>query len=206
MKLILFKRLPKDVILAFSGGLDSSVLLSVMLKMKLNVTLLFIHHATAFCDVEEEFAKNIAQRYSLELIIHRIRQFDGTGSKEAYWSVERRKIYFKMDKLVVTANHLDDAVESYVMSTFQGTVKLLDYQNQNIARPLICTTRKKIQEYANYHQIEYLTDPSNSDPGFGLRNKVRLMLMPDVNSCFPGLRKTVARLIREKEIKKEKTA
>jgi tRNA(Ile)-lysidine synthase len=71
--------------------------------------------------------------------------------------------------------------------------------NRNILRPLLGTTKKQILEYANYHNLTYLTDPTNDDPDYCLRNKVNRLVMGGIKTCFPGVEKTVKRLIQEKE-------
>jgi len=199
MKISFFKRINTPVYLAFSGGVDSAVLLHLLVKRKVDVKLLFIHHRGNFCDEEQLFAENLSKELGIELLVKQIEAFKGPGSKEAYWSRERYKIFQAMDRMVLTGHHLDDAVEWYIMSTFQGTPKILEYQNNNVIRPLICTPKSKIYEYAQNRNLEHLSDPSNSDPNSGLRNKTRIKLMGSVHECYPGLRTTVCRLIREKE-------
>jgi len=198
MRISFFERINKPVYLAFSGGVDSTVLLHLLILRNVDVSLLFIHHCGDFCDEEQRFSEKLAKELNLNLIIKKIEPFNGIGSKEAYWSRERYKIFQSMDRLVLTGHHLDDAVEWYIMSTFQGTPKILDYRNNNVIRPFICTPKSKIYEYAQRRHLEYLTDPSNLDPQSGLRNKTRLKLMDNVHDCYPGLRTTVCRLIRSK--------
>ncbi len=198
MRLSFFERIDFPVYLAFSGGIDSMVLLHLLILRKIDVKLLFTHHQAEFCNEELKFSQAVSSKYGIELIVKSIKAFDGIGSKEAYWSRQRHNIYQQMDRVVLTGHHLDDAVEWYVMSTFQGTPKLLDYKGANICRPFICVPKTKIQEYANRRNIDYLTDPSNLVASSGLRNQVRLTLLPKAHECFPGLRKTVSRLIVEK--------
>ena len=88
------------------------------------------------------------------------------------------------------------------MSTFQGTVKLLNHVNGNVHRPMIITAKKTIYEYANKYNLTYLKDPTNEDSTFNLRNKVRLELIGSVKNCFPGISTTVKRLIVAKEKRK----
>jgi tRNA(Ile)-lysidine synthase len=194
-------KLPRTVYLAFSGGIDSCVLLDILIKRKFNVVLLFVDHNTQWCNKELAFTKEIAKKYNIDYIVKTISLFDKSTSLECFWSKERNKIFQSMDRPVLTGHHLDDAVEWYVMSTFQGTVKLLDYQNKNVLRPLLITDKETIISYSKEHNVEYISDPSNKDISFNLRNKVRLNLLPNVFESFPGLRKTVKKLILFKESK-----
>ncbi len=206
MKLNLIKSLGhykfKSVYLAFSGGIDSCVLLHTLLKRNIEVELLFIHHNTEWCNTELDFTKHIAEKYNISYRVYHISQYDNTTSKECFWSVERNKIFQEMVKPVFTGHHLDDSVEWYIMSAFQGQPKVLDYNNQNVYRPMLLIDKEKINEYAKVHNLEYLEDPSNSDNSFNLRNKVRNLLIPKVKQSFPGIHTTVKKLILKKESNK----
>jgi tRNA(Ile)-lysidine synthase len=203
-KLHFLSRPNKDVYLAFSGGIDSVALLHTLLRRKYIVELLTIDHGNEFAKQEVEFCKKTAQSLGLEYMIFAIPEFDKSTSLEAFWSVHRNDIFQSMDKQVCTGHPLDDAVESYLMSTFQGTPKLLEHINRNLHRPLITNTKQAIIEYANQYNLTYLTDPTNADPTFNLRNKVRAQLVGSVKNCFPGIHTTVKRLIVQKHNNKQK--
>ena len=189
---------PKDVYLAFSGGVDSMVLLHNLLRRGYSVTLLFVDHLNSFAQEELLFCERIASTYNLKYEVFKIPPFDKSTSLEAFWSTERNKIYQTRDKAVLVGHHLDDAVETYLMAACQGTNRLLDPVNRNVYRPMITNTKKAIIEYANKYQLTYLTDPTNLDPNFNLRNKVRLQLVGNVKACFPGIYTTVKRLTVQK--------
>lgn len=196
---------PKDIYLAFSGGVDSAVLLHVLLRRKHNVTLLTVDHGNEFAKQEVEFCKKTALDYGLDYKIFTIPEFDKSTSLEAFWSKHRNEIFQSMDKVVVVCHQLDDCCEWMLMSTCQGTPKLMEHINRNVHRPMITTPKKTILEYANKYNLTYLTDPTNADPTFNLRNKVRLQLMGSVKACFPGIQTTVRRLIIQKHTKRNET-
>lgn len=190
---------PKDVYLAFSGGVDSMVLFLSLLRKKHKVTLLFIDHQNGFSDVEHEFAKKISNQYNVPLKYVPIEPYTDTSlSREAYWSRKRFDVFQQQDKPVVVGHHLDDAVEWYVMSSMQGCSKLLDPITGNVIRPMLTNKKVDIIIYANAYNIPYITDPSNSQPSYCLRNKVRHELIGSIKNCFPGIQTTVKRLILEK--------
>lgn len=199
MKLTYFSKPPQDVYLAFSGGIDSVALLHNLIKRKFKVTLLHVHHNTKWCDEERNFAIDTAKECGIELVTFTIPKYDKSTSLESFWSKHRNDIFLSMDKPVLTGHNLDDAIEWYIMSTFQGTVKLLNYQNRNILRPMLGIRKADIVKYVKFFKLEYLEDPTNDNLEFNLRNKVRHALLPNVEMIFPGIAKTVLRLIREKE-------
>lgn len=182
---------------AFSGGVDSVVLVHVLLQKGYKLTLINIDHLDDWSKKEIAFTIETAERYSLDYLIRSITRVPEHGeSKEAIWSRERDYIFQRLDGPVLVGHHLDDAVEGYVMNTLgQGKAYVLDYKNKNIIRPLILVKKKKIIEYAKKHDLVYLSDPTNQDNNFNLRNKVRNFLLPEIMKVFPGVQTTVKKLL-----------
>lgn len=203
MKIHFFSELPKKCYLAFSGGVDSVVLLDTLLRRNYEVTLLFVHHNTDFSDIENKFVIKTSIERNLYIAQASISPHNHKClSLEAYWSEERNKVFQSMDLPVYTAHHLDDCVESYVMTSMQGCSKLILPRNGNVYRPMILTPKENIIAYASEKNLLYLTDPSNFDTKISLRNKVRHNLIPHIKECFPGINKTVKKLLMKK-IKEE---
>ncbi len=203
-KITFFRRVPKSVYLAFSGGVDSAVLLHRLIHKNTDVVLYFVHHQTPWCEQEHSFALATAKQYGIGCIVEHIEKYDKekhNTSMEFYWSTQRNSLFQKLDRTVLTGHHLNDAAEWYVMSSMQGLSKLLCHRNNNVARPLIVTDKQRILDYANYHKVQYLSDPSNDDVTFNLRNKVRKTLMLEILKVFPGVNTTVRKLIITKEAK-----
>ncbi len=195
MKINLFRTVPRECYLAFSGGIDSVVLLDILIRKRIKVTLLTIDHNTEFSKTEIEFCKEVAAQFGLEYKTFKLPEFDGSTSLEAFWSRKRNAVFQSMDKIVLTGHHLSDATEWYLMTSCQGNGRIMAYQNNNVIRPLLTISKKKIIEYANFYRLKYLTDPTNADNSFNLRNKVRNNLMTNVLTVFPGLETTVRKLI-----------
>lgn len=188
----------KDVYLAYSGGMDSTVLLHLLLAKHYRVTLLYIHHGDPLSDLEAEHLYKVAKQHNLptSMVMMPVYNSSIQASKEQYWSEQRDDAYQKLDMMVVTGHHLDDAVEWYVMSTMStGTSKLMNQRRGNVFRPLLLTSKAEIKEYAAKYALDYITDPTNNLPECGLRNKVRALLMPSLLECFPGIRTTVRKLL-----------
>jgi tRNA(Ile)-lysidine synthase len=198
MKIHFIDRPPQSVYVAFSGGVDSVVLTHILKKRRFDVTLLNVHHNNDFADVEQDFTIKIANQYHFPFELHHLPEYDKSTSLESFWSRHRNDIFQKANKMVLTGHHLDDAVEWYLMSSFQGTPKILDVRNRNVLRPLLGVTKDDIMQVAQEFNLEYLTDPTNSLAEFNLRNNVRLNLIPNVKQCFPGINKTVRRLVIDK--------
>lgn len=202
----MLKRLNRELTyyIAFSGGVDSVVLTHYLLSKGVNVKLLYIDHLDNWSKTEMLFARQFSNRYNLKLKIYSIEREPMIGdSKEAIWSKERDAIYQQMDYVVLTGHHLDDAVEWYLMTTLgQGNPYLMNHRVGNVIRPFLITKKSDILEYAIDHKLEYLSDPSNKNNKM-LRNRVRNVLLPQIEEVFPGIRKTVKNLIMKKERKND---
>ena len=194
-------RPPNSFYLAFSGGIDSAVLLHRLRRYRyLDITLLNIHHGDEWSDHELDFTKEISAKYNIPYVVYSICQPPKGKSVEAYWSDERNKIYQSLSKPVLTGHHLDDAVEWYIMSSLQGCSKVMSKTRGNVIRPMLTTDKNTIELYAEERSVEYIKDPSNQDITFNLRNKVRHNLIPHVEDVFPGIRTTVRKLIIKKHM------
>ncbi len=204
MKIGFVDKPPRDVYLAYSGGIDSVVLLHILLKRKYNVTLLTVDHNNDFAKQEVEYCKATAEFFKLDYVIEHIPEYDRSTSLEGFWSKHRNDIFQSKDKVVLTGHHLNDAVEWYLMSTFQGMPKLMNIRNRNIIRPLLGCPKATIETYAEKHELAYLVDQSNFDISFNLRNKVRLELVDQIKKYFPGIEKTVRKMLLDKQSRLEK--
>lgn len=197
-----FRTLPKHVYIAFSGGVDSAVMLDIALKQKRDVTLLWFEHADdEMTKCEFEFVVKTANRYNLGLRVAFGTKVPKGASKENHWATERNAWFKEFAGLVCTGHHLNDVAEWYLMTAIADAKGgfLTNYANDNVIRPLIITSKQKILDYAAKNELEYLSDPTNSDVNFNKRNKIRAELLPQVLSFNPGFLNTIRKRILEKE-------
>lgn len=198
-----FRTLPQKVGIAFSGGVDSAVMLHVARSLNREITLYTFDHKTESSKEEIDFAHSTAAYYNTPLVIGEIKvaNIPCGDSKERYWSAERNTWFNSFDMPICTGHHLDDAAEWYLMTSLQGGNGgyLMNYQVENVIRPLLLSTKNSLMEYAKEHNLTYIIDPTNQDRNFNLRNKVRLELLPKVLEIFPGYMNTIKRKIIVKE-------
>lgn len=197
-----FRTLPKHVYIAFSGGIDSAVMLDIALKQKRDVTLLWFHHADdSMAQQEFNFARYTANKFDLELQVHHGSPVPKGQSKENHWATERNTWFKMYNGLVCTGHHLNDVAEWYLMTAIADAKGgfLTNYQNDNVIRPLIITPKSRIVEYASENNLEYIHDLTNDDLTFNKRNRIRAELLPQVLSFNPGFLNTIRKRILEKE-------
>lgn len=188
--------IPKQVWLAFSGGVDSVAIADFLLRGKRQVNLVFVDHGTQ-CSLKsklfvEEFAK---QRYC-DLDIHTIiSEKPKKDSLEEFWRKERYS-FFRKYPVIITGHHLDDAVETWLWRSITGNPRTIAYGNGNVIRPFLLNKKEVFYKWANQHGLCWIEDESNSNVKF-TRNKIRHEIMPEVLEINPGIYKTIKRKILE---------
>lgn len=201
----LFRTLPKNVGVAFSGGVDSSVLLDIALRQNKNVTILTYDHSNEQSEKEVYNAIEIHKQFGLPIHIEAsYNRPKLCESKEAFWSKQRNDWFQSLDMPVVTGHNLNDVAEWYLMSAVIGKGGYyIDYKNKNVSRPLLVTPRCVIEAYAIKERLNCIIDASNSDVTFAKRNLVRAELLPKVLEVNPGFLSTIKRNIIKRETNKE---
>ena len=201
----LFRKLPKDIAVAFSGGVDSSVLLDIALRQNKNVTILTYDHSTEQSEKEVYHAIEIKKQYGLPIHIGASGEQPKPGeSKEAFWSKQRREWFNSLNISIITGHNLNDAAEWYLMTAVIGKGgQYINYANKNVARPLLVTPRVDIEHYAKKNKLNCIIDESNTDATFAKRNLVRAELLPKVLEVNPGFLSTIKRNIVKRECEKD---
>ena len=95
---------------------------------------------------------------------------------------------------------MDDAVESWIFSSLNGTTSLMPYRHGNCVRPFLTVPKSVLREYAESFDVPIFDCPSNSDLSFR-RNYIRHELMPHALVVNPGLRAMVRAKILRREFK-----
>ena len=192
------KPLPKEdkVIIAFSGGVDSVAVAHYLIRKVKNVELAFVHHGTqnsekAYNEIVLEFSK----QYDVKLHVHYITtDIPKNASSEDFWRNERYKFFHNFDSPVVTGHHLNDCVETWVWSCMHGNPRVIPYNNKNVIRPFRLLTKQRFIDYANYYNLSWSEDESNTDTKY-IRNYIRHELIDQVKVVNPGIEKTVRKII-----------
>ncbi len=194
-------KLPRDIVLACSGGVDSMAALD-FLRRNHRVTVAHFNHRT---DHGIRAAAWLREQCRTKYKDVRYREHVLEGecpkgmSKEEWWR-EARYEWFNgplwKGHTVVTCHHLDDVVETWVWSSMHGTAKLIPYSRQNVVRPFLLTRKRDFELWANLNNVEYLEDDSNLDLKY-TRNYIRHEMMPHVLRVNPGIHKTIAKKVKD---------
>ena len=190
--------MPSNVVIACSGGIDSMVVTHFLQQGRRNIKLAYFNHDTLHSKRAQDFVEEFAHNNNLDLFLGRIKGTKGKRSMEEFWRDERYDFFNRINtKFLITCHHLDDAVETWVMSAMHGKCKLIPYQRgSNIFRPFLMTSKKTIKDYADRKSLEWVEDPSNSRTEY-IRNHIRHSLMPGILKVNPGIRTVIRKKLIE---------
>ena len=191
-------KIPSNVTVACSGGIDSMVFTHFLLQGKRKINLAYFNHDTQHSHKAQKFVENYAIQNNLNLFIGRVQGRKGKRSLEEFWRDERYDFLQRVGSdYTITCHHLDDCVETWLMSSFHGQSKLIPFKrNDNIFRPFLMTSKKTIKYYAENKNVKWLEDPSNQKTNF-MRNHVRHKVIPQVLVVNPGIRNTIRKKLLE---------
>lgn len=187
----LLGKIPKEIGIAFSGGVDSVFALDFLSRSK-KVTLVHFVHGDAFSELELEFTIQAAKKYDVELLVGYMgdKKRHNKQSQEQYWREWRYQFFHSLKMPIITVHHLDDSVETYIMTCLHGQGRVIPYSNNNVIRPFLLTPKREILNWASTRKLKFLEDPSNLDVNVP-RNRVRHKMMKDVLAINPGIHKVV---------------
>ena len=194
----LIGKIPNDLVVACSGGLDSMAVTHFLRQSKRKVRIAYFNHDTFHSHQAQRFVENYSNENKLDLYLGRVQGNKGKRSIEEFWRDERYNFFKRIKtKFLITCHHLDDAVETWVFSSLHGQCKLIPYKRgNNIYRPFLMTSRKKIKEYAERKEVRWIEDPSNAKTDY-MRNYIRHSMMPHILKINPGIRTMVRKKMIE---------
>ncbi len=101
---------------------------------------------------------------------------------------------------IATAHTADDQCETVLLhlihgAGLKGLGGILPQREEDgflLIRPLLDWSKEEILSYCNTHSVPYCTDKSNQDLSY-TRNRIRHILIPEMEQINPNLRKTLCR-------------
>jgi tRNA(Ile)-lysidine synthetase-like protein len=184
------------VLVAFSGGRDSAVLLHALVQVQkllsLTIEVCHVNHRLRpQSDDDEGFVCQQAEEYGLMYHVVRLPDRPSGENLEAWARRLRYEAFgrimreYGMDTLV-TAHTADDAAETLLMRLIANkeltSIDEFDPRRRCV-RPLLAVSRAQIDEYVEHHRVPFVEDATNQDTSF-VRNRVRHELMPHLRERF----------------------
>ena len=188
----------KHLYVAYSGGLDSHVLLHAMVSLigSKSFTAIHINHQLSInADSWQQHCKDCCSKLGVPLIVETINvENKGFGLEQAARKIRYgifRKLLDKTD-LLLLAHHADDQAETVLYRLLRGAgTKGLSGMPMSrslglggIFRPLLELSRADLESYASIHGLEWIEDESNKDVSFD-RNFLRHKVLPVISERWP---------------------
>jgi tRNA(Ile)-lysidine synthase len=194
--------------IAYSGGLDSSVLLHLAAGLRgecANPNAIHVHHGLhPLADDWAEHCREQCAALSIPLWIKKVDAHPAPGeSPEAAARLARYAALtgcLAPGEAVLSAQHGDDQAETLLLQLLRGAgpaglaamPEAAPLGRGWLLRPLLGCSRAELQAYAEANGLSWIEDSSNQDTRFD-RNFLRHQVLPLVRQRWPGLRRTLSR-------------
>lgn len=200
--------LPRRFLLACSGGLDSMVLLDLMSewareRTSLKLEILHVNYGLRAEESDEDarFVKAAAEARGWPCHILKVPTEERPAQGIQDWARQVRYRWFEEraadDAWIVLAHHADDLAETVLMRIARGAglggLPSMHLLKDNLWRPLLGLSRSDIQILASRQKIVHREDSSNAKMDYS-RNRVRHLILPELEKLYPGVRKNLCAL------------
>ena len=184
------------VLAAVSGGADSVCLLLLLCELAaelgIHVSAFHMNHGIrgAEADRDERFVKELCGRMGVPLtVVHeKVGSYaadHGLSTEEAGRILRYRHLKETAEKYgcakIAVAHHEDDDAETVLLNLFRGSglpgLSGIRPVREEIIRPLLCVSRKEIEEYLTSREHSWCEDSTNKENDY-TRNKIRNELLP----------------------------
>jgi len=197
--------------LALSGGLDSTVLLVALVRLReadaaLRLRAIHVDHGLqADSTAWSCRCLALAARYGIdcEIVCVDARAGAGESPEAAARAARYRALGERLgrDEVLLTAHHADDQLESVLLQGLRGGgLRALagmraatPFAQGWHVRPLLGFTRAELHEWALRQGLDWLEDPTNLDERFD-RNYLRLAVLPALRRRWPAAALTIGRV------------
>lgn len=196
---------------ALSGGLDSTVLVTALARLRDErglPPLRAVHvnhglHADAgdWADACTRLGATLG--VPCEQIAVNARHEPGESPEAAARAARYAALAGRLraSEVLLTAHHADDQLEGILLQWLRGgglravagMARAAPFAAGWHARPLLGFTREELREWGTRAGVAWLEDPSNLDPRFD-RNYLRLEVLPAIRRRWPAAARTVGRV------------
>ncbi len=197
------------VVLAFSGGVDSRLLLELLRRYQqehaISCHAVYVHHGLS--DNADDWADKCrlwAAQAGISCAIERVSLDIDSGesiellAREArYQALEK---HIEQGDLLMTGQHADDQLETFLLALKRGSgpkglscmAENMPFSQGTLIRPLLPIRREDIESIAQSLDLEWVEDESNQDTRYD-RNFLRHQVVPELSRRWPSIHQAVQR-------------
>lgn len=199
----------QHLLVAYSGGLDSTVLLHQLVCLRrlipaLHLRAIHIHHGlNPLADSWVAHCQQRCAEWQVSLDVVHVQICGREKGIEAAARAARYEAFLqhlKQNEVLLTAQHQDDQCETFLLALKRGSgpaglsaMPVLSQLGRHChLRPLLGYTRVQLESWASEHQLLWIEDDSNLDQRYD-RNFLRQSVMPLFTTRWPHFSQAVAR-------------
>ena len=193
------------LLVGLSGGADSVCLALVLQELGYSIHCIHcnFHLRGKESSRDEQFVREFCTRHDMSL---EVVGFDTIGYSRSHGiSIEMaardlRYDYFRKRKsslgldYICVAHHKEDSIETFFINLLRGSglrgLCGIRELSSDVFRPLLCCSRDEILSYLSSRGESHVEDSSNVETAY-LRNKIRLQILPMLESIRPGAGKNI---------------
>lgn len=204
-------------VIAYSGGVDSQVLLYLASKyIRNSVCALHVNHGISDnASSWESFCRKEASLNDVEIKVAHFQLKEEKSNLEEK-ARELRHDFFEKNVLkneaLLTGHHLDDQAETFMLRLMRGSgVDGLSSmqpsrsmkESGTLIRPLLNVSKEDIVDYAKKEGLEWVEDESNASSDYD-RNFIRNEVMPLLKTRWENANKSISNTVKNcQEVKRE---
>lgn len=188
------------IIVGFSGGLDSTVLLHILSAHPSLHSRIIAVHVNHGISEHAVFWQNHCEQFCHALdvfFIAKAVEFDRSANIEEGARNARYAVFSSVlsaSDCLILGHHMDDQAETLLLQLFRGSgidglasmKELSQLGNSWIGRPFLSHSRKELEDYAVANQLHWIDDESNLDQHYS-RNYLRHSIMPLLEKKWPSV-------------------
>jgi tRNA(Ile)-lysidine synthase len=197
----------QQLVLGLSGGIDSVVLLDLLIKSSYNkekILAVHVNHGISESSLKwQNFCSSLCNSYQVTFISEQVELtelglgLEGAARKARYQALSK---YVTSASVLLTAQHQDDQCETLLLALKRGSgvlglagmLPLTKLSVGEHARPLLDSCQQMINDYATANSLTWVEDDSNSNTHFD-RNFLRHDVITKLNERWPSFSANVAR-------------
>ncbi|HCW0176956.1 tRNA lysidine(34) synthetase TilS [Citrobacter braakii] len=199
----------QSILVAFSGGLDSTVLLHQLVLWRAQnpgvvLRAIHIHHGLSpHAEGWVQHCESVCAQWQVPLVVERVHLEDDGLGIEAQARRARYQAFAQTllpGEVLMTAQHLDDQCETFLLALKRGSGpaglsamgESSSFAGTQLIRPLLAQTREALEAWARQHELCWIEDESNQDDTYD-RNFLRLRVTPLLQQRWPHFAQATAR-------------